>query len=42
MSVEDSRKDEGDAEPRKVKQAFSHEESVPSCREFQVLPSEML
>lgn len=38
VSVEHRRQDEGDAEPCKIKQAFSKGESVPSCREFQVLP----
>ncbi|WIG92989.1 PAAR-like domain-containing protein [Myxococcus sp. SDU36] len=42
VSVEYSRQDEGDAEPRKVKQAFGHGESVPSCKECQVLTPEML
>ncbi|WP_141621454.1 hypothetical protein [Myxococcus sp. AB036A] len=42
VSVEYSRQEEGDAEPRKVKQAFGHGESVPSCKECQVLTPEML
>jgi hypothetical protein len=42
VGVEYSRKGDGDAEPRKVKQEFGHGESVPSCEACQSLTPEML
>ncbi len=42
VGVEYSRKNKGDEAPRKVQQEFGRGESVPSCKECQVLTPEML